>query len=347
MGRILASSFVLGTAAAVLVGAPGPIPAVRAPSAGNAAFATVSGITTHYRAYDAFDGVYCAILAALEARPDLGRRFERSARELQRGDFRLDEDLKASLIAHNQVSLSFTTVGLEDLQEIIDLRLRFGELGVALRDSVTREIDAVEERVDRFASLFPSKSVERQRLAIALAREDVADITTELRFSKSCVKMRKALSRLKSVRTFPYVAKPPRGKCSDVLPNGAFAEGSWALFDFDEQTTYPGFFRANRGTAQRFSNGTMLDVSFGYCDGIDRHQVDVGFVCPASVGTHVVTGNLTQGPNTLCCSLSTGSRVTIEAIDPVAGYVSGTFDLRASNGSGGGPGRFFLQLEPE
>jgi hypothetical protein len=343
MRSIPAAAAVFGLVLGFATSGAGPSDGAR-PATAHASLPT---LTAHYRAAREYNALYCAVVEALRVHPDLGRPWRRAEKALLRGDFRLDEDLKEIRITHNTISVSFRDSVTGILPEVIATKDAFDTLGRALRPVVEREIDAVEDRLDRYAALFPDKKVTVQRRAIEAARADVAEISIDTNFEQTVIRLRKAASRLKNLRTFPYVERPPRSKCPAPLPRGSIVEGPWALYDFDDQAPYAGFFRANWGSVTPFSNGTMLDVRFGYCNGINVQSIEGRFTCPAAPGTHTVSGSVTFGPNSLCCSLAPGATVTIEAIDTVAGYVSGTFDIRASNGSGGGPGRFFLLLSEE
>lgn len=304
-------------------------------------------IVRRNRATIEFDDVYVAMTAVVAVEPDLASTYDKASKYLLAGDLLLSNDLKDAYSAWSKTASSFRDARYSGIQAVKDTEAAFVPLKLALRDATTAEIDAFEERVNQFAQANPDKPVGKQRQGIEDAREEISSIDDALSYATANKQMKKALAAIRKIKTFPYVAKPPKKDCGKGLTNGEFAEGPWGLYDFDEMRVLPSYFRANVANVTVGGNPARVSIGIGYCDGERLNRVYVDFSVPAEPGTYNVQGGFVQGPGGLCCSLRPTSSVTITSIDLENKVVAGTMLIQSSATFAGGPGRFLLAIDPE
>ena len=210
-----------------------------------------------------------------------------------------------------------------------------------------------QEEIDTFLAANPGTNVSRQTKALDAAHGIVAKAAEQKSAARRAIFLRKAIDKVRTQKLFPYVAKPPKGKCPPRLDKGESAFGPWALYDFDSMFVEPAYFEANWGSAKliaaRPGFPEVLSIDFGYCDG--RNKALTGFQAdlpnPAtgtfSLGNNV--GGFQRGPG-FTITMTAGSTITITALNREDGIVAGTFNFSASNGAGQGTGEFVLRIDP-
>ena len=320
-----------------------------------AAFVTTAGSaaarTTTVRrnfAVVEYDDVYIAMQSVATTQPDLANQYAKGAGYLLSSGLVFSEDLTDGYAAYSKVAHTLIDPRYNTITEVKATITAFEVLKLALLDLTTRQIAYFEQRVNQFVKANPGKPVAAQRKAIDDARELIAPIDAAYSHSKAYIAMKKALAKIAKIKTFPYVAKPPKKQCGPGLKAGEFAEGPLALYDFDTMTVVPSYFRANVAEVKYSTDGVSSSLSFffGYCDGDKLDRVGIDFSVSGTPGTYNVKGGFVQGPGALCCSLTPASNVTITEIDAARGVVAGTFLLQNSGNYAGGAGRFLLTFEP-
>lgn len=236
-----------------------------------------------------------------------------------------------------------------------DVHEAYDALLVAIELRARLAVAEATERVDAFEAANSKKSVKRQRKGIetALAALDAIVPLRGALLNQGAKRIRgieRALATLRSVKTLPYVAKPPKG-CPDRLAPGESAAGPFTVADFEEQDFLNTYFRANWGYAK---TGTLpggeeiVEIRFGYCNSRDEDVVALTFLAPAAAGRHPQgdnRGGFQRGKVGFVSNLTTGSYVEIEEISLAGRFVRGTFLFEALRGTGYGKGSFLIEID--
>lgn len=305
--------------------------------------------TRRLRAAPQWNLLLSEILALKEAHPDQAGRLQQAA------DLASFPSLTVSLDLVDVVSVS-SLVGKAVHAPTWPQSLTDAFAGVAEALGVITEgvLGDFEQEIATFLAANPDRNVSKQRKALDAARSIVGKAAEAASASRKAYLLRKAVDKVRAAKLFPFVVKPPKGKCPDALAKGAYAYGPWAVFDFDDQTVDPYYFEANWGSARisppRLGFPESLAIDFGYCDGRDKSIV--GFECDIQspdVGTFPLANNVGafhRGPG-FGINMTQQSSITITVLNREDGIVAGTFTFVATNGAGQGQGEFVVRIVPQ
>lgn len=310
--------------------------------------------TRRLRAVVEWEALYQEIRALQTANPARAAILERAAAVAIVANPLVDGDLKDLLSVNGLVNKA-----VHSPTQPQSLRDAFATLTTALGGIASGVLDDFEDEIDTFASVNPDRSVAKQRAALAKARGIVSKALEKpaAQFAQQAIQFRKALDVVRSAKLFPYVARGRKGDCVGgsriALDKGEYAFGPWAIYDFDSQSIQGTWFEANWGNARVQRNAqdvpTMLSLNFGYCDGrntsISNLQFNIQDPAPGTFQVANSVGAFQRGPG-FASPLTSGSSLTITALNLEDGIVAGTFTFQANNGAGQGSGEFVLRIDP-